>query len=258
MIRLACRIVMSKASAQSSRSENPVVRTASWLTSGAPQPHVGRFPVLEPERSDLPRIIADLGAGEIAARIAAWRAGNRQLDALFRENAPPAQALRWLGLTLWAAGELRQASVILTTAAAISPDSAPLWQELGFTLQAIGDRPGAREASNGRWPSTPPPRAHGSVSRWSPTSSRTRSWRRRLSRPRWIAIPSCRKRPSASALSASNSADTRRPRAIGAPPSRPDVKIPMFTSVWDSAFSSWATSPARLGRSSGTSHPVPP
>src|SRR5271170_2595240 len=146
MIRLACRIVMSKASAQSSRSENPVVRTASWLTSGAPQPHVGGSPVLEPERSDLPRIIADLGAGEIAARIAAWRAGNRQLDALFRENAPPAQALRRLALTHWSAGHPRLASVILTTAAAISPDSAPLWQELGFTLQAIGDRPGAREA----------------------------------------------------------------------------------------------------------------
>jgi len=137
---------MSKASAQPSLSENSAVLTGSWLPSGAPQPRVGRSPVLEPERSGLPRIIADLGTGEIAARIAAWRAGNRQLDALFRENAPPAQALRWLGLTLWAAGELRQASVILTTAAAISPDSAPLWQELGFTLQAIGNRPDAREA----------------------------------------------------------------------------------------------------------------
>src|SRR5271168_4247806 len=174
MIRLACRIVMSKASAQSSRSENPVVRTASWLPSGAPQPRVGRFPVLEPERSGLPRIIADLGAGEIAARIAAWRAGNRQLDALFRENAPPAQALRRLALTHWSAGNLRLASVILTTAAAISPDSAPLWQELGFTLQAIGDRPGAREAFEWSLALDPPRRAHGSVSRWSPTSSRTR------------------------------------------------------------------------------------
>ena len=136
---------MSKASAQPSRSENPAL-IVSWLASGAPQPHVGRFPVDEPERSDLPRIIADLGAGEIATRIAAWRAGNRQLDALFRENAPPAQALRRLALTHWSAGHPRLASVILTTAAAISPDSAPLWQELGFTLQAIGDGPGAREA----------------------------------------------------------------------------------------------------------------
>jgi tetratricopeptide (TPR) repeat protein len=136
---------MSKTSAQPSRSENSAL-TGSWLASGPTQPRVGRFPVDEPERSDLPRIIADLGAGEIAARIAAWRAGNRQLDALFRENAPPAQALRRLALTHWSAGHPRLASVILTTAAAISPDSAPLWQELGFTLQAIGDRPGAREA----------------------------------------------------------------------------------------------------------------
>jgi predicted TPR repeat methyltransferase len=51
-----------------------------------------------------------------------------------------------LALTHWSAGDPRTASVVLATAAALSPDSAPLWLELGFTLQAIGDRSDAREA----------------------------------------------------------------------------------------------------------------
>ena len=102
--------------------------------------------LVEPDNPDLPRIIADLGASEIAERIAGWRAGNRQLDALFLADAPPAQALRRLALTHWSAGDPRTASVVLATAAALSPDSAPLWLELGFTLQAIGDRSDAREA----------------------------------------------------------------------------------------------------------------
>jgi predicted TPR repeat methyltransferase len=140
---------LSKASAQLSgvpTSDDSAVLTASWLASGSPQAETGRFPRLEPQHSDLPRIVAELGAGEIAARIAAWRAANGQLDALLRENAPPAQALRRLALTQWSAGYPRVASVILATAAALSPNSAPLWQDLGFTLQAIGERSDAREA----------------------------------------------------------------------------------------------------------------
>jgi predicted TPR repeat methyltransferase len=126
-------------------SDNTVL-TASWLASGSPQTETGRFPRLEPQHSDLPQIVADIGVDEIAARIAAWRAANGQFDALLRENAPPAQALRRLALTQWSAGNPRLASVILATAVALSPDNAPLWQELGFTLQAIGERFDAREA----------------------------------------------------------------------------------------------------------------
>jgi predicted TPR repeat methyltransferase len=139
---------LSKASGQLSGvpiSDNTAL-TAAWLASGSPQTETGHFPRLEPQHSDLPRIIADLGAGEVAARIAAWRASNVQFDALFYEKTPPAQALRRLALTQWAAGYPRIASVVLATAAALSPDSAPLWQELGFTLQAIGERFDAREA----------------------------------------------------------------------------------------------------------------
>jgi len=141
---------MSKAFAQLSGdpsvSDGAAVLTASWLASSAPQANAVSIPRSEPQRSDLPRIIADLDADEIAARIAAWRADSRQLDALFRENAPPAQALRRLALTQWSAGYPRVASVILATAAAIAPDSAALWLELGFTLQAAGDQSDAREA----------------------------------------------------------------------------------------------------------------
>ena len=120
--------------------------TDSWISSEAPLADLARFQRLQTKPADLPRIIADLSTVEIAARIAAWRSGNRQLDALFRENTPPAQALRRLALTVWAAGDPRAASMILATAAAISPDSAVLWQELGFTLQAIGERSDALEA----------------------------------------------------------------------------------------------------------------
>jgi predicted TPR repeat methyltransferase len=143
------RLDLSKASGQLSGvplSDKTAVLAASWLASGSPRTDAGRLPRLEPQASDLPAIVADIGAGEIAARIAAWRAGNPQFDALLREDAPPAQALRRLALTQWAAGHPRVASMILATAAALSPDSAPLWQELGFTLQAIGERSDAREA----------------------------------------------------------------------------------------------------------------
>ena len=139
---------MSNAEArQSGAMKNPPAFAAEWAASDVARADVGRYPrFADHGRPDLPDIVADLGAGEIAARIAAWRAGNRQFDALFRESVPPAQALRRLALTHWSSGDPRQASAILATAAAISPADAVLWQELGSTLQAIGDRSGARDA----------------------------------------------------------------------------------------------------------------
>lgn len=142
---------MSNAVAHSSSDLSAVDKgnamIAPWLTSGAPQADIGRFPrLVESSGPDLPPIVAKIGSSEIATRISAWRAGNRQLDALFLENAPPAQALRRLALTHWSAGDPRLASVVLATAAAIAPDLAPLWLDLGFTLHAIGDRANARAA----------------------------------------------------------------------------------------------------------------
>jgi len=88
---------------------------------------------------DSPPIVAEIGATEIAARIAAWRAANRAFDALLRENVPPAQASRRLALTCWAAGDPRLASIILATAAALAPNEAPIWLDLGSTLHAVGN-----------------------------------------------------------------------------------------------------------------------
>ena len=88
---------------------------------------------------DPPPIVARLDAAEIAARIAAWRATNRALDALFLQQTPPANALRRFGLTHWAAGNPRAASVVLATAAALAPDDAALWVDLGSTLHAAGE-----------------------------------------------------------------------------------------------------------------------
>jgi predicted TPR repeat methyltransferase len=93
---------------------------------------------------DLPQIVARLDAAEITSRIAAWRAANRPLDALFLQETPPADALRRFGLTHWAAGNPRAASVVLATAAAIAPDDAALWLDLGSTLHAAGDAAEAR------------------------------------------------------------------------------------------------------------------
>jgi Flp pilus assembly protein TadD len=142
---------MSKAVAHSSSDLSAVDKgnamIAPWLNSGASQADVARFPrLVEPAGHELPPIVAQIGPNEVASRITAWRAGNRQLDALFVENAPPAQALRRLALTHWSAGDPRLASVVLATAAAITPDFAPLWLDLGFTLHAIGDRANARAA----------------------------------------------------------------------------------------------------------------
>lgn len=93
---------------------------------------------------DLPDIVARLDAAEIALRIEAWRAASQPLDALLLQNVPAAQALRRFGLTHWTAGNPRAASIALATAAAIAPDDAPLWFDLGFTLHAAGDAAEAR------------------------------------------------------------------------------------------------------------------
>ena len=95
---------------------------------------------------DLPPIVARLDAAEIVSRIAAWRAGSAPLDALFLQGTAPATALRRFGLTHWAAGNPRAASVVFATAAAIAPDDAALWLDLGSTLHAAGEAAEARSA----------------------------------------------------------------------------------------------------------------
>jgi predicted TPR repeat methyltransferase len=117
----------------------------SWQHLGVQPADAGQFP--SPANAadfDLPPIVARLDAAEIASRIAAWRAASKPLDALFLQHTPPAQALRRFGLTHWAAGNPRAASVVLATAAAIAPDDAALWLDLGCTLHAAGGAADAR------------------------------------------------------------------------------------------------------------------
>ncbi len=109
----------------------------SWSDLGIQPTGVEQFP--SAANADLPQIVARLDGGEIEARIAAWRAGSRPLDALFLQQTAPADALRRFGLTHWAAGNPRAASIVLATAAALAPHDMALWLDLGFTLQAAGD-----------------------------------------------------------------------------------------------------------------------
>ncbi len=136
---------VSRASRKRSVSDEAGALLQSWQGLGIQQAGVEHFPPLaNAPKSDLPSIVARLDAAEIASRIAAWRATNKPLDALFLQQTPPADALRRFGLTHWAAGNPRAASIVLATAAAIAPDDAALWLDLGSTLHAAGDAAEAR------------------------------------------------------------------------------------------------------------------
>ena len=92
----------------------------------------------------LPPVVSRLDAAEIGARIASWRAASAPLDALFLQGIPPAAALRRFGLTHWSMNNVRAASAILAVAAALAPNDAALWLDLGSTLHASGETAEAR------------------------------------------------------------------------------------------------------------------
>jgi len=94
----------------------------------------------------LPPVVARLDAAEIAALVAQWRAVSPPLDALFLQGVAPADALRRFGLTHWSMNNPRAASVILAAAAAMAPNDAALWLDLGSTLNACGEAADARPA----------------------------------------------------------------------------------------------------------------
>ena len=93
-----------------------------------------------------PAFVAEIAHEHIEARIAAWRVSHSGFDAILREGVAVEDGLRRLALTHWTHGNPRLASLILSTAAAIAPESAEIWLDLGFTLQAIGERANARSA----------------------------------------------------------------------------------------------------------------
>lgn len=92
----------------------------------------------------LPPVVSRLDAAEIASRIASWRAASAPLDTLFLQGIPPAAALRRFGLTHWSMNNVRAASAILAVAAALAPNDAALWLDLGSTLHASGEAAEAR------------------------------------------------------------------------------------------------------------------
>ena len=94
----------------------------------------------------LPPVVSRLDAAEIGSRIASWRAASAPLDALFLQGIPPAAALRRFGLTHWSMNNVRAASAILAVAAALAPNEAALWLDLGSTLHASGEAADARPA----------------------------------------------------------------------------------------------------------------
>ena len=94
----------------------------------------------------LPPVVSRLDAAEIGSRIASWRAASAPLDALFLQGIPPAAALRRFGLTHWSMNNVRAASAILAVAAALAPNDAALWLDLGSTLHASGEAAEARPA----------------------------------------------------------------------------------------------------------------
>jgi len=92
----------------------------------------------------LPPVVSRLDAAEIASRIASWRAASAPLDTLILQGIPPAAALRRFGLTHWSMKNVRAASAILAVAAALAPNDAALWLDLGSTLHASGEAAEAR------------------------------------------------------------------------------------------------------------------
>jgi predicted TPR repeat methyltransferase len=94
----------------------------------------------------LPPVVSRLDAAEIGSRIASWRAASAPLDALFLQGVPPAAALRRFGLTHWSMNNARAASAILAVAAALAPNDAAIWLDLGSTLHACGEAAEARPA----------------------------------------------------------------------------------------------------------------
>ena len=140
---------MSKtASAPASRraeSNSAGALIEAWRELGVRAPPIAGEPApAQIEDLDLPEIVAQVDAATVAARIAAWRAASPPLDSLLQQGTPPAHALRRFGLTHWTAGNTAAASIALTTAAAIAPNDAPLWLDLGFTLHAAGEKAQAR------------------------------------------------------------------------------------------------------------------
>ena len=119
----------------------------AWLETDANQRDSLAFvPYAAGGDPSLPPVVSRLDAAEISLRIASWRAASAPLNALFLQGIPPAAALRRFGLTHWSMNNVRAASAVLAVAAALAPNDAALWLDLGSTLHASGEAADARSA----------------------------------------------------------------------------------------------------------------
>ena len=91
------------------------------------------------EAAPLPRMLHGVDATQAQARIEIWRAADKGFDALLRSGAPAPIALRRLALAHWSSGNPRLAGIMLATAAAIAPERAEIWLDLGGALRALRD-----------------------------------------------------------------------------------------------------------------------
>lgn len=127
------------------RSETPDAAVSAWIEADPGRSESLAFaPFATGGDATLPPVVARLDAAEIGARIGQWRAASAPLDALFLQNIPPAAALRRFGLTFWSMKNAQAASTVLAVAAALAPNDAPLWLDLGSTLSASGAAADAR------------------------------------------------------------------------------------------------------------------
>ena len=96
--------------------------------------------VEEPEAQDaaLPEIVASIDPIQAAARIGIWRAATRSSRPRSRPGSRPRRAAPH-GAAALVGRQSRLASVMLATAAALDPERAEIWLDLGFTLQASGE-----------------------------------------------------------------------------------------------------------------------
>ncbi len=80
---------------------------------------------------------------ELPGSLALWRSQYPQFGALVDGGAPPAKALRFLGLALWQDGRLDDAAEVMKAASSVAPDPTVLG-ELGSVLWAAGRKIEAR------------------------------------------------------------------------------------------------------------------
>ena len=83
--------------------------------------------------------LAELPNNEAARRLAKWRQAFPGLDSLILSGSSPASAMRRLGLTFWAAGQMAAAVEALGESVELDPGDAAVWLALGFARRACGE-----------------------------------------------------------------------------------------------------------------------